>query len=297
MVTHPTAPVLQRVQRRQALRAFYHVARRKYLATASAFMILLLILVAIFAPVIAPYDPIEVDTPIRLQAPQLAHLMGTDELGRDIFSRIIFGSRVSLLVGLSAVTIGLVVGLILGLTSAYFGGRYDLLIQRFIDAWQAFPGLILALVMVAILGQSLLNVIIAISFTGIASKTRVIRGTALSVLQNDYVTSARACGCTDVHIMLRYVLANSLAPIFVVFSITVGGAILQEASLSFLGLGPPPPDPTWGAMVSGSARQLFNRAPWMLLAPGLAITMVVMSFNLLGDGLRDILDPRLRGSR
>ena len=296
MAAQGIALELGRRRGRRRLESLRRIAKRKYLATASAVVLMGLVFTAIFAPLLAPYDPLEVNVSERLEAPQLSHPMGTDEVGRDIMSRIIYGARVSLMVGIASVSVGTFIGITLGLTSAYFRGRYDLIVQRFIDAWQAFPGLILAMSLVALLGQSLLNVIIAISITGISSKTRLVRGSAMSVLQNDYIAATRVVGSSATRIMFRHVLPNIWAPIIVVISLTIGGAILAEASLSFLGLGPPPPDPTWGNMISGSARQLFDRAPWMLIAPGLAITVVIMAFNLMGDGLRDILDPRLRGS-
>jgi peptide/nickel transport system permease protein len=273
------------------------LARKKYLGTMSAVIILFLILTALLAPVIAPYDPIGVDTDVALQPPNSAHLLGTDELGRDILSRILYGSRVSLTVSVTAVGWSLILGIFVGLTSAYFAGKYDMIMQRVMDGLLAFPSLVLAMVIVATLGSSLLNVIIAIGVHPIATRSRVMRGTALSIMQNQYVDAARAMGASDARIMISHILPNCWAPMIVLVSIAMGAAILAESSLSFLGLGPPPPNPTWGSMLSGSARTYMSSAPWMALAPGLAITLVVLSFNLLGDAVRDILDPRLRGSQ
>lgn len=276
------------------LSSVWRVARQKYLGTISAFIILVFFIAALIAPWIAPYDPIGVDTRVSLQAPGTEHFFGTDELGRDLFSRVLYGARTSLLVGLGSVVIGVLVGVFLGITSAYVGGRYDLFVQRFIDTLQSFPSLVLAMVIVATLGSSVLNVTLAIAITMIATKTRVIRGAAMSVKQNSYIEAARVIGANNAHIMSRYILPNVWAPIIVLASATLGQAIIREASLSFLGLGPPPPNPTWGAMLSGSARTYMSTSQWMVIFPGLAITTVVLAFNLLGDTLRDILDPRLK---
>jgi len=275
---------------------FLHIAKTKYLGTVSAITLIFFFSVAALAPVIAPYDPIEVNTAASLQPPGAAHLLGTDELGRDLLSRIMYGARVSLMVGISAVTLGVVFGVFLGITSAYFGGVYDLVVQRFIDSLQAFPSLILALVMVATLGSSMQNVVLAIAITLIATKARVVRSAALSLMQNQYVDGARVIGCKSPYIMMKYIVPNAWAVIIVLFSLSIGQAIIREASLSFLGLGPPPPTPTWGGMLSGSARSYMSTAPWLALAPGMCIMFVVLAFNLLGDTVRDVLDPRLRGT-
>lgn len=275
---------------------FVHIAKTKYLGTASAGIILFFVAIAVLAPLIAPYDPLEVNTAESLQAPGATHLLGTDELGRDLLSRIMHGAQVSLTVGITACLLGLFIGVFLGITSAYFGGLYDLIVQRFIDSLQAFPSLILALVMVATLGSSITNVILAIAITLIASKARVVRSAALSLMQNQYVDAARVIGCKSPYIMARYIVPNAWAVIIVLFSLSIGQAIIREASLSFLGLGPPPPTPTWGGMLSGSARSYMSTAPWLALAPGMCIMLVVLAFNLLGDTIRDVLDPRLRGT-
>lgn len=276
------------------LSSVWRVARQKYLGSISALVILVFFVSALIAPWIAPYDPIGVDTKVALQAPSFEHFFGTDELGRDLFSRVLYGARTSLMVGLGSVVVGVMVGVFLGITSAYIGGRYDLFVQRFIDTLQSFPSLVLAMVIVATLGSSVLNVTLAIAITMIATKTRVIRGAAMSIKQNSYIEAARVIGANNGHIMSRYILPNAWAPIIVLASATLGQAIIREASLSFLGLGPPPPNPTWGAMLSGSARTYMSTSQWMVIFPGLAITTVVLAFNLLGDTLRDVLDPRLK---
>lgn len=277
--------------------ALARTARKKYLGTASLAIIITFLAVAASATVIAPYDPLDVHTESALNAPGGAYILGTDELGRDLLSRLMYGSRVSLFVASGAVIISTIVGIALGLSSAYFMGKYDMIMQRAVDALQAFPSLVLAMVMVATLGSSVVNVMLAIAITTTAGKTRLVRGAALSVKQNQYVEGARAIGGSNLRVMAQHILPNIWAPIIVFFSLSMGAAIIRESSLSFLGLGPPPPNPTWGSMLSGSARNYMSSAPWMALAPGLAITLVVLSFNLLGDALRDILDPRLRGTQ
>jgi peptide/nickel transport system permease protein len=285
----------RRVPAPNRLPGMLRLARRKYMGTFSLIVILIFLFTAIFAPVIAPYDPLAVHTSQALKPPSRTYIMGTDELGRDVFSRLIYGARVSMLVGFGSVAIGTVIGVFIGLTSAYWGGSYDMVSQRFIDALQAFPPLLLAMVLVTTLGASVRNVILAIAITGIASRARVVRGTCLSLKENSYIDAARVIGCSNFRIMFRYILPNAWAPIIVISTAALGVAIIVEASLSFLGLGPPPPTPTWGSMLSGSARSYMSIAPWLALAPGIAITVVVLAFNLLGDALRDVLDPRLRG--
>jgi peptide/nickel transport system permease protein len=209
---------------------------------------------------------------------------------------LIIGSRVSLTVALGSTLLSTMVAILIGLTSAYFQGRYDLVMQRFVDGLQSIPSLILAMVMVATLGASLTTVMVAIAVSSTATGARLVRAAALGVKQNQYVEAARACGATSWRIMLRHIFPNTWAPIIVFFSLSLGTAIIRESSLSFLGLGPPPPIPTWGSMLSGNARNYMTTAPWLAIAPGLCITLVVLSFNLVGDALRDVLDPRLRNS-
>ena len=282
--------------RPKRLSQMFRTARRKYLGTISLVVLVLLIGAAVFAPIVAPHNPIAVHTDQGLQGPSALHLFGTDELGRDLLSRVIYGARISLTVGVASVLLGAAIGVPIGLTSAFFGGWYDLVMQRIIDSLQAFPSLVLAMVMVATLGDSITNVILAIGITFIAFNARLTRASALSVQQNLYVEAAKVIGAPAWLIMFRYVLANCWAPIIVAITTGLGAAIIREASLSFLGLGPPPPNPTWGSMLSGSARNYMQTAPWMALAPGIAISITVLSFNLLGDAVRDVLDPRLRGT-
>jgi peptide/nickel transport system permease protein len=270
--------------------------RKKYVGTGALFIIAVFITLAVFGPWLSPYDALDVQPVVRLQAPNPSHPLGTDELGRDVLSRLIIGSRVSLTVALGATLLSTIFGILIGLTSAYFQGRYDLIMQRFVDALQSIPSLILAMVMVATLGASITTVVIAIAVASFAAGARLVRGAALGVKQNQYVEAAQGSGATSLRIMLRHIFPNIWAPIIVFFSLSLGTAIIRESSLSFLGLGPPPPIPTWGSMLSGNARNYMATAPWLAIAPGLCITLVVLSFNLVGDALRDVLDPRLRNS-
>ena len=256
---------------------------------------LLLITASAFAPIIATHDPYFQDVPVRFTGPSGEHWFGTDDFGRDLFSRIIYGSRISLAVGLAAVGFGTTAGAVIGIISAFYR-RVDLLLQRVIDAWLAVPTLILALTIVAVFGASLINTIAAIATAFVPRAARVMRAQALSIQERPYVESARAAGAGDMRILVRHVSPNCFAPYMILASSGLAGAILAEASLSFLGLGTPAPAPSWGAMLSGSVQQYAERAPWLAIFPGLAISFVVLGFNLFGDSLRDILDPRLRGS-
>lgn len=253
----------------------------------------LMIFSAIFAPLIAPYDPVEQDILSLLQGPSLDHLLGTDELGRDTLSRVIYGSRVSLMVGVIAVSISLIIGSALGLIAGYGRGLIDTVIMQIMDALLAFPTLALALAITAMLGPSLNNTMIAIGITGIPAFARLVRGQVLSLRDLDYVQAAQASGGSNYRIVMQHILPNTMAPIIVQASITIPAAILAEAGLSFLGLGIQPPTPSWGAMLN-TARGYIQMSPWLSIVPGVAIFITVLAFNFLGDALRDILDPRLR---
>lgn len=276
----------------KALRKF---VRTKPLGAAGALIILGVIFLALFAPIVATHDPLLIDSSATFTRPGAEHYFGTDNLGRDVFSRIVYGARISLYVGIISVGLGTVTGALIGLLTAYFGGKFDLIVQRFVDVLMAFPSLIFALAIVAMLGQSLLNVVIAISLVLLTGPARVIRSAALSVKQNMYVDAAHAIGCSDARILFRHILPNVVAPFIILATAALGAAILIEASLSFLGVGTPPPAPSWGGMLTGSARTFAEKAPWLGIFPGLAISMAVFGFNLFGDALRDVLDPRLRG--
>lgn len=282
--------------RRRAVPALWQLARRKPLGAISLLLIFGMITAAVFAGQIAPYGPYELSAD-TFQSPSAYHLMGTDEIGRDVFSRVLHGARVSLYVGLIAVVLGTFVGSFIGLISGYFGGMLDTALQRMVDIIMAFPGLVLALVVISVLGTGTTKSMIAIAVVIVPGAARVVRGVALSVKQRPFVEAARATGCTEGQILRRHILTNVLAPVIVLASITLGNAILIEASLSFLGLGTPLPKPSWGAMLAGTGRRFMEIAPWLAIFPGLAISIAVLSFNMLGDAIRDLLDPRLRGSR
>ena len=278
----------------------WRVARRlmrsQPLGTAGLVIILVLVFMAIFAPLLAPYDPTSIEGR-SLRAPSSEHFFGTDDKGRDVLSRVIHGSRTSLEVGIIATFVGVVGGTLVGLLSGYFGGWIDTIFQRLMDSLQAFPTLILALIMVAVVGSSIVNLMVVVGIAIIPGVGRIIRGIVLSEKQNQYVEAARATGAGTGRIVFRHLLPNLAAPLIVIATSLLAAAILVEAALSFLGLGTPPPTPSWGGDLSGQARRYFTHAPWMAIFPGAAISLVVLGFNLLGDALRDVLDPRLRGSR
>ena len=258
------------------------------------FIIVILILAAIFAPLIAPYDPYKMDILHKLQPPNREHLLGTDSLGRDTLSRIIYGSRTSLIVGISAIGFSTIIGLTLGLIAAFFGGALYQIIMRFIDALMAFPMLLLALLIASLLGVGMKNVIIALAIGMIAPPSRMMCGVAMSIKENDYILAARAMGVSNTRIMLEQILPNAFPPLLVMITIGLGATILAEAALSFLGIGITPPTAAWGGMVNDGYKFLLT-SPVLAISPGVAIMLVVFGFNMMGDGLRDALDPRLRG--
>ncbi len=271
-----------------------HLMRRYPLGAVGALILAVFVLSAVFAGVIAPYDPVATNARLSLLAPDPAHPMGADFMGRDVMSRIVHGARISLAVGLGSTFLGCFFGVLLGLTSGYLGGWVDLVLQRLVDVLQGLPLLVLALVMAAALGPSLQNVVIAIAIPLIPYVARVIRANTLALKELPFVESARAVGMSEFRIAFRHVLPNTLAPLIVLGTAQLGSAILTEASLSFLGLGIPEPYPSWGRMLSDSAAEYVRTAPWLVIFPGLAISLAVFGTNLLGDALRDILDPRQR---
>ncbi|MEX2146102.1 MAG: ABC transporter permease, partial [Candidatus Rokuibacteriota bacterium] len=266
--------------------------RKKPLGAAGGVLMLVVVLTAAFAGLLATHDPIATSATRTLGAPSAENWLGNDHLGRDIYSRIVFGARVSLVVGVVSTILGSVLGGIIGLLSGYFGGKTDLITQRFLDILQGLPLLVLALVVSASLGPSLQNVIIAISIPIIPRAARVIRASVLAIREMQYIEAARALGLLHLRIAFRHVLPNTMGPFIVLCTAQLGSAILVEAALSFLGLGIPEPYPSWGRMLSVSAAQYAQRAPWLVLAPGIAISLTVFGSNLLGDALRDTLDPR-----
>jgi peptide/nickel transport system permease protein len=268
--------------------------RRRTLGAIGAAVIVMMFVVALLAELISPYNPVAVDFSAMLSAPSPQHWLGTDSFGRDVLSRLIYGSRTALLVGFGAAFIGATAGAILGVGSAYFGGRLDLYLQRLMDVFLAFPLIILALALVAILGNSIPNLIMAITIPMIPRCALVIRSSALSIREMPYVDAARAAGFGHARIILRHMLPNVMASYLVMLTAFLGQAILLEASLSFLGLGVQEPTAAWGLMLRGAAVEFAEAAPWMAIFPGLAISLAVFAFNLFGDSLRDALDPRLR---
>lgn len=255
-------------------------------------IIILVVMTAIFAPFVAPHDPIQQPF-TRLLPPSPTNLLGTDEFGRDVLSRIIFGARISLYVGLVSVGISLVGGMVFGLLAGYFGGMIDNVIMRIMDILFAFPFIVLAITITAVLGPNLTNAMIALGIAYLPRFARVVRAPALAVMQEDYITACRSIGVPNLRTMVRHLLPNIVSPLIVQTTLAISTAILNEAALSFLGLGAQPPTPAWGSMLQ-TGRVYMIRAPWVAIFPGLAIVITVLGFNLLGDGLRDILDPRLR---
>ena len=276
------------------LQSLWRTIRRKPLGAVSAALLTVIVLMAIFADVIAPYDPLETHPEIRLSPPSRAHPFGTDDIGRDVLSRIIHGARISLWVGLLAVGIGTAAGMLIGLVCGYWEGRLDLIMQRLMDAIQAIPGLVLALAIVSVLKPSTTNAMLAIAIVIIPGNSRIVRGAVLSTKQNRYVEAAQAMGCRHLRIIASHILPNVTAPILVIASIWLGNAILIEATLSVLGLGTQPPTPSWGLMLSSTGRAFMEQAPWLAIFPGMAISLAVLGFNLFGDTLRDAWDPKLR---
>jgi peptide/nickel transport system permease protein len=286
-VPHTPAPV-------RWLSGVSRFLRYRLLGAVGAGIIVVMILCAVLAPLIAPYHPLETDFLAQLSPPSAAHWLGTDAFGRDLLSRLIYGSRTALLVGFVSAFLGASLGALVGVASAYFGAHIDLIIQRVVDIFLSFPIIILALAVVSILGTGVSNVIMAITVPMVPNCARVVRSSALAVRQMPYVDAARAAGCGDTRIICRHMLPNVMAPYLIMLTAFVGQAILLEASLSFLGLGVAEPTPAWGLMLRGAAVEFAESAPWMAVFPGLAISLGVFAFNLFGDSLRDALDPKLR---
>ena len=272
----------------------WFLARRYPLGAVGAVIMALCVFAAVFAPYITAYDPLSTNAALSLARPSAQHWLGCDFMGRDVYSRIVYGARISLAVGLGSMGLGITCGVLIGLTSGYLGGWIDLAAQRLIDILQSLPLLVMALLMTASLGPSLKNTIIAISIALIPSSARVVRANTLSLREQPFVESAKAIGMSELRIAFRHVLPNTLAPLIVLATAQLGATILIEATLSFLGLGVPEPHPSWGRMLSESAAEYVRTAPWLVIFPGLAISLVVFGTNLFGDALRYILDPRQR---
>lgn len=269
--------------------------REKPLGAIGAILVLIMLIAGIFADWIAPFGVNDLHMVDRLAPPSGTYLLGTDNLGRDLLSRIIFGARISIIIGLSAAGISAVVGAVIGLTSGYIGGKLDLTVQRFVDAWICFPMLILYLTLMAVIGSGMIQLILVLGISGGIYGSRTARALAFWVKGSDYFEAARSMGAPTSRIILRHLLPNVLPLMIVTFSMSVGGIILAEASLSFLGFGLPPEIASWGGMLSGSNRVFMEQAPWLVIWPGLALTLAVYGLNMFGDAVRDLLDPRLRG--
>jgi len=281
-----------RAGRHPASRALWLLARSRSAAVGGALLVAI-VLLAVLAPAISPYDPIKTNQRAPLASPSTTHPMGTDRFGRDILARVLWGGRLSLSVGVVSVGIAACAGVMLGLASGYYGRRVDIAIMRFVDLLLAFPGILLALAIVATLGSSLRNLMIAVGIASIPEYVRITRGTVLSLMEQEFVLAARVVGCRDHAIILRHILPNVTAPLIVLATLGIAGAIITGSALSFLGLGIRPPVPEWGNMLA-EGREFLQHAWWVAFFPGLAIMLAVFSINLLGDGLRDALDPRLR---
>lgn len=271
--------------------------REKPLGAAGGVICLLFLLGGVFADLLAPHGMNEIAPLLRLKPPSWAHPFGTDNLGRDMLSRCIYGARLSVIISLSAAALATLISLIIGVISGYLGGRADLLVQRFVDAWMSFPELVILIVVVSVFGPGMTTIICTLGLLFGIGGSRVVRSAVVAVREHTYVHAAQSIGASTGRILWRHIVPNVLPPVIVLFTTRLGAAILAESSLSFLGLGVPPPAPTWGGMLSGAGRMYMFQGPWLALAPGLSITLVVYATNVFGDALRDLLDPRMRGSR
>jgi peptide/nickel transport system permease protein len=289
-VSRPIAPP----PRTEEAISLQRLARRNPLAAIGVIFVLLFVVCAIFAPWIAPQDPASINLPQRLATPSVLHICGTDELGRDIFSRLIYGSRISMLVGSCVVAASLGIGLIIGSVAGYYGGRIDRFVNVVVmNAFLSFPGILIAIAFIAFRGPGIFNLILALSIGGWVGYARLVRAQVLAAREREYVEASRALGATDLRILLRHILPNVIQPVIVQAAIGMAGAILAEATMSFLGLGVPPPTASWGAMLNDGRAHLFD-APHLVIFPALAVMLAVLSFNFIGDALRDLLDPRSR---
>lgn len=288
----PIAEVDARAHRSERRRAFERFVRYKP-GVVGAFVVLALVLIAIFAPIVAPYSPYE-KVGRRADPPTSEFLLGNDEIGRDVLSRLIYGTRVALIVGIGAILIAVCIGVVIGATAGYFGGKVDTILSRVVDTLMAFPLLALLVTLSALFAPSIVNVVIIIGVTVWASYARLVRADVMSLKQREFVLAARSVGVGDARIIGRHILPNIVGPVIILASLDIGSIIILESALSFLGLGVRPPTPSWGGMLS-AGRSLMRNAPHIAIAPGIAIMVTVLAFNLLGDGLRDALDPRQRG--
>lgn len=271
--------------------------REKPLGAAGGTIFLLFLFCGVFADVLAPYGMNDINPIDRLKAPSWAYPFGTDNLGRDVLSRCLYGAQLSVIISLSAATLATVVSLVIGVVSGYLGGKVDMLVQRFVDAWMSFPDLVILIVVVSVMGPGMSTVIGTLGLLLGIGGSRIVRSAVVSVRENMYVHAAQSIGASTPRILWKHIVPNVLPPVIVLFTTRIGAVILAESGLAFLGLGVPPPAPTWGGMLSGSGRQFMFDGPWLALAPGLCLTVVVYATNVFGDALRDLLDPRMRGAR
>lgn len=284
--------------RRSPLPAFVvRLVREQPFACAAAGVLLLFVLCGVFADVLAPYGYNEINLRRRLAPPSWDHLFGTDNLGRDLFSRCLYGARLSAIIGLSAAALATAISVLVGMLTGYLGGRLDLIVQRLVDAFMSFPALVILIAVVSVIGPGMPQIIGVLGIVLGVDGSRIIRSAVVAVRENAYVHAAQSIGASTARILWRHLLPNVMPPIIVLFTTRVGTVILAESGLSFLGLGIPPPAPTWGGLLSGSGRTFMFQAPWMAIAPGLSLTLVVYAANVFGDALRDLLDPRMRGTK
>ena len=290
-------PQLEAATKRRPLLTdfFVRLVREKPLGLAGGVIVLMLLFTGIFAGVLAPYDMTEIHIWDTFAGSSMTYLLGTDQLGRDILSRLIYGARVSLIVGLAGTTVSVVVSAIIGVPSGYLGGKYDITMQRFVDAWMSFPGLIILITVMSIVGGGMVQIIVVLGILGGIGTSRVIRSAVIAIKESDYFLAAKAIGSTNTSTVIRHIIPNVMAPTIIIFSITIGDMILSEAGLSFLGFGLPPEDASWGGMLSGEGRRYMQLKPELAIFPGLCLAAAIFGTNVFGDAMRDLLDPRLRG--
>jgi len=291
----PVEGIKENKNRNRLIVFLFRLFREKPLGALGASIVLLLLFVGIFADFISPYGMNQPKIRDRLSAPSVKHLLGADNLGRDMLSRVIYGARISVVVGMSSAAMATFLAAVIGTVSGFFGGKFDLIVQRLVDSWLCFPGIVLLLLMITIIGQGMWQIIGVLGVSWGIGSARIIRGEVLKLKENVYVTAARSIGCSNWRILLRHILPNIAPLLIVMYSVQVPELIMAEAGLSFLGLGIPPPAPSWGGMLSGSAIRYMQKAWWMAVFPGLALAITVYGTNMFGDALRDLLDPRQRG--
>lgn len=292
-----TTMELPRKRRGPVVELLSRLIRTKPLGAAGGLIFLVFLLAGIFADLLAPFGMNDTNLVHRLEPPSLAFLLGTDHLGRDVLSRVLIGGQISMIVSFCAAGLATFISILLGVVSGYFGGLIDMLIQRMVDAWMIFPGLVLLIVVISIVGPGLVQIIVILGLLYGIAGSRIVRGSVITIREQMYTHAAQSIGARTPRILWRHILPNVMPVVIVLFTTRVGAVILAEAGLSFLGLGVPPPAPTWGSMLSGTGRTYMYLGPWLSLAPGLCLTIVVYAINVFGDALRDLLDPRMRGSR